>query len=134
MAGGARAEWCYHRELAAITTRRGATVHHIVIFQNGKLAENPTLELAEQVKGQPGSLVWLDLEGGLGRAGSTLTKLFGISKFTLDNVREEHERARLSKRHGYFYLVVHGMSFDMQTLEAGDTKARRALLTRSSGT
>jgi magnesium transporter len=97
-------------------------VHHIVICQNGKLAENPTLELAEQVKGQPGSLVWLDLEGGLGRAGATLTKLFGISKFTLDNVREEHERARLSKRHGYFYLVVHGMSFDMQTLEAETPK------------
>jgi hypothetical protein len=71
-------------------------VHHIVICQNAKIAENPTLELAEQVKGQPGSLVWLDLEGGLGRAGAALTKLCRSPSSLASSARTSPTRHRWS--------------------------------------
>jgi magnesium transporter len=72
--------------------------------------------LADLVR-DPRSLVWMDVEGDPQPFGEELVKLFGISPLTLEMLQEQRERAKFVEGEGYYYLVVHGLTFDAATGE-----------------
>lgn len=71
------------------------------------------------------ALVCLDIHletGDLSPYRDLLSQEFKVSTLIQSNIEEDKDRAKLLEQHGYFYLLVHGLSFDMLTGEASTPK------------
>ena len=95
---------------------------HILLWRNGKLTTDLAPEALQEVLGDPQSLVWLDIEDEPGGYADMLSHAFELSHITIKTIQEERERAKFFEGNGYFYVVVHGLSFDQKTEEAGTPK------------
>lgn len=97
--------------MATTGTRR------VVVWRGGSVRQSPSdAQLTKALQDQQ-SLVWMDLTGDPHQFGGELSKRFGLSALTLDMIAERYERAKLAQGPNYYYLVVHGLSFDQQTIE-----------------
>ncbi|HEX8036128.1 MAG TPA: magnesium/cobalt transporter CorA [Ktedonobacterales bacterium] len=97
-------------------------VQHSLVWQNNKILADVSHAVIARVQDDPHALLWLDLEGDPQAFGPTLAKTFGLSPITIETIDEEHERAKLTQGHNYFYLVVHGLVYDEKTDEAAMPK------------
>lgn len=96
---------------SAMGTRR------VLVWRGDSVRQSPNdTQLTKALQDQQ-SLVWMDLQGDPHSFGDELSKRFGLSALTLDMIAERYERAKLAQGDGYFYLVVHGLSFDPQAIE-----------------
>ncbi|HEX6543676.1 MAG TPA: magnesium/cobalt transporter CorA [Ktedonobacterales bacterium] len=95
---------------------------HLVVWQNGTLQSNFTLDNVRQALDTEGSLVWLDIEGDPSKAQQTLLHTFGLSRLTARTISEEDERAKFVEGHNYYYLVMHGIGFDRKSEDATTPK------------
>jgi magnesium transporter len=94
-------------------------MRRVLIWSKGELRVDPQeVPLADLVR-DPQTLIWMDLEGDPQPYGEELVKLFGISPLTFDMLLEQRERARFTEGDGYYYLAVHGLTYDAVT---GDGK------------
>jgi magnesium transporter len=93
----------------------------VAIWQQGKVREQRFAEdkLREALQ-DPSARIWIDIEGELGSMSSVLTRVFKLSHITVDGIKEARERAKLVTGNGYFYLVMHGMTY---TAGSGETDA-----------
>ena len=99
-----------------------STLLRTVAWQNGKLStENPP-ETWQAILHDPDALIWVDILGDSTPQHALLQSVFGLAHITLQTMSEEHERAKFTEQEHYFYMVVHGMSFDTQTEEAETPK------------
>lgn len=94
--------------------------HHLLVWQNGKLDTNFSLEGLQEVLADPHTVAWLDIEDDSGKYADTLAHIFKLSHLTIDTITEEAERSKLIEGLDYFNLVVHGLVFD-STIEEADT-------------
>jgi magnesium transporter len=90
-------------------------MRHVLIWRDGKLDVDPAAEQVAALAHDPRALVWMDLTGDIEQETRDLPELFGISPLTLDMLREKRERARLRSDNDYYYLSVHGLTFDPAT-------------------
>ncbi len=97
-------------------------VQHSLVWQNNNLQADVSHTIIERVQDDPHALIWLDLEGDTHSQGPTLAKTFGLSQIVIETINEEHERAKLIQGHNYFYLVVHGLTYDDKSDEADTPK------------
>lgn len=72
----------------------------------------------------PQATIWLDIQTDHHPEKYTdlLTKEFHLQPLTIDKIHEKAERAKLLSQHNYFYLVVHGLAFDGEAIEAATPK------------
>ncbi len=97
-------------------------VQHSLVWQNSNLQADVSHAIIERVQDDPHALIWLDLEGDPHTLGPTLARTFGLSQIVIETINDEHERAKLIQGHNYFYLVVHGLTYDEKTDEADTPK------------
>lgn len=95
---------------------------HILLWRNGKLTTDLAPEALHDVLGDPQSLVWLDIEGDPGEYTDLLAQVFKLSHITVKTIQEERERAKFFEANDYFYVVLHGLTFDSKTEEADTPK------------
>ena len=93
-----------------------------VVWQNGKSTTVSLPETLQEVLHDPHALIWLDIVGECGSQQALLHNVFELTPITLQTIDEEKERAKFIEQEHYFYLVVHGLSFDTQTDEADTPK------------
>src|SRR6266480_5170270 len=93
-----------------------------VVWQNGKSTTVRLPETLQEVLHDPHALIWLDIVGECGFQQALLHNVFELAPITLQTIDEEKERAKFIEQEHYFYLVVHGLSFDTQTDEADTPK------------
>ena len=93
-----------------------------VVWQNGKSSTESAPETLQEVLHDPHALIWLDIVGDCGSHQALLHNVFELAPITIQTMDEEKERAKFTEQENYFYLVVHGMSFDRQTDEADTPK------------
>src|SRR5579859_672070 len=97
-------------------------VRRTIVWQNGKTSTEISPDALQEVLHDPHALIWLDILGDCGSQETFLQEVFEISPITLQTMSEERERAKFNEQEKYFYLVMHGMSFDIQTNEAETPK------------
>ena len=93
-----------------------------VVWQNGKSTAESSPETLQEVLHDPHALVWLDILGECGLHQALLHNVFELAPITLQTLDEEKERAKFTEQENYFYLVVHGLSYDTQTDESDTPK------------
>lgn len=93
-----------------------------IAWQDGKLRTELAGEALREALREPQALVWLDIQGDLAAYNGTLTRAFQLSPLTITSIGEEHGRAKLIEGKGYFYLIVHGLTFSRATLEGHTPK------------
>ncbi len=93
-----------------------------VVWQNGKTSTESSPDTLQEVLRDPHALIWLDILGDCGAQETLLQNLFELAPITIQTMSEERERAKFNEQEHYFYLVMHGMSFDTQTNEASTPK------------
>ncbi len=93
-----------------------------LVWQNGKATTESPPETLQEVLHDPHALIWLDILGECGSQEAFLHNVFELAPITIQTMGEEKERAKFTEQENYFYLVVHGMSFDTQTAEANMPK------------
>src|SRR5574340_1311595 len=93
-----------------------------VIWQGGTIKSLDSLETLQAIPQNPPALVWLDITGDCGRYSDILRNTFQRAHITLQTMCEEAERAKFTERENYFYLVMHGLSFDAKTGDADTPK------------
>ncbi|HJT59706.1 MAG TPA: magnesium/cobalt transporter CorA [Ktedonobacteraceae bacterium] len=89
-----------------------------IAWQNGKLSTDIPLEQLSEILLDPHALIWLDMVGDCSSCESQLCDVFKLEPIIVHTMCEEHERAKFLERDTYFYLVVHGMTFNTVTEEA----------------
>jgi magnesium transporter len=89
-----------------------------VVWQNGKISTEGPPEKLQEVLQDPHALIWLDIVGNCAPQETLLHNVFELAPITIQTMAEEKERAKFNEQDNYYYLVVHGMSFDTQTNEA----------------
>jgi len=89
-----------------------------IAWRNGKLSTDIQLEKLSEILPDPHALVWLDIVGDCSDCESKLCDVFKLEPIVVKTMCEERERAKFLERDDYFYLVVHGMTFDPATEEA----------------
>lgn len=89
-----------------------------VVWQNGNISTEYPPEKLQEVLQDPRALIWLDIVGNCTPQASLLHNVFELAPITIHTMAEEKERAKFNEQDNYYYLVVHGMSFDSQTNEA----------------
>ncbi|GCE24999.1 magnesium transport protein CorA [Dictyobacter alpinus] len=95
-----------------------------VVWHQGSLLVDCSLGQLRDALRDPQSVIWLDIltDGHLEKYTDLLTNEFKLLPLTMEKLEEPHERAKLISHHNYFYLVVHGLEFDMQEIEARTPK------------
>ncbi len=93
-----------------------------VVWRDGKTSTASTPDTLQEVLHNPRALIWLDILGDCGSQDTLLHNVFELAPITIQTMSEEKERAKFNEQEHYFYLVVHGMSFDTQTNEASTPK------------
>jgi len=93
-----------------------------IVWQNGSIQINPSIENLPEILYGPHTLVWLDIEGDCTPAEQMLKDVFKLQRITIRTMSEEHERAKYTDNEVYNYLVVHGLVFDTTTEEAETPK------------
>ena len=93
-----------------------------IIWQKGKLSFDLPLEKLPETLNDPQALVWLDIQGDFSPFESMLRNVFKLQHITVQTMCEEHERAKFAESEDYYYLVVHGLTFDATTEEAETPK------------
>lgn len=94
-----------------------------VVWQNGKISTESSLETLQEALHDPHVLIWLDIMGDCDPPQEALLhNVFELAPITIQTMGEEKERAKFNEQDKYFYLVLHGMSFDAQTNEANTPK------------
>ncbi len=94
----------------------------IVVWQNGRTSTEISPDALQGIVHDPHALVWLDILGDSRSQETLLHDVFELASITLKTMSEERERAKFTEQENYFYLVVHGMSFDARTNEANTPK------------
>ena len=95
---------------------------HSLVWEDGHVRVDVGISGLIKAKQTNTALAWLDLDGQPHQFRQMLRDSFGISDFILDVIDEDRERSKLTERHGYYHLVVHGLSFDPTTEEAETPK------------
>ena len=94
----------------------------LLVWQNGKLNKQATMKTVGDVLRDPTAVVWLDIKGDITDCRDQLHTTFKLSAITLDTIQEERERAKFTEGKTYFYLVMHGLTFDETTQEGTTPK------------
>ncbi|MBA3824779.1 MAG: magnesium/cobalt transporter CorA [Ktedonobacterales bacterium] len=87
----------------------------LLVWQNGKLNKQVTLKTLGDVLRDPQAVIWLDIDGDITDCRDQLHSVFKLSSITLDTMQEDRERAKFTEGKSYFYLVMHGLTFDEAT-------------------
>src|SRR5258708_14098462 len=93
-----------------------------VVWQNGKISTDSSPETIQEVLHDPHALIWLDIMGNCSSQEALLHDVFELAPITIQTMDEEKERAKFNEQENYFYLVVHGLSYDAQVDEADTPK------------
>jgi magnesium transporter len=92
-------------------------MRHVLVWSNGALRVEPKEAPLADLVSDPQALIWVDVEGDLQPFEEDLINAFGISPLTVEMLEEQRERARFAEGEGYYYLAVHGLTFDAATGE-----------------
>jgi len=93
-----------------------------VVWQNGKISTDSSPEIIQEALHDPHALIWLDIMGNCSSQEALLHDVFELAPITIQTMDEEKERAKFNEQENYFYLVVHGLSYDAQIDEAATPK------------
>ncbi len=93
-----------------------------IVWQNGDIRINPPLEDLPAILNDTQALAWLDIQGDCNSSERMLKDMFKLQHITIQTMCEEHERAKFAESDDYYYLVVHGLTFDAKTEEAETPK------------
>ncbi|HLZ63738.1 MAG TPA: magnesium/cobalt transporter CorA [Ktedonosporobacter sp.] len=94
----------------------------VVVWQNGHSRTENLSEALHEVVNDPHALTWLDIVGDCSEQEELLCNVFSLAPITIQTMCEDKERAKFNEQEHYFYLVVHGISFDTQSNEANTPK------------
>jgi magnesium transporter len=99
-------------------------VQRALLWQDGKLMADESTRTIKNALQDPAAVVWLDLimDHDPEQYMSILRSVLKFSHLTIESIREEHERSKLTQGIGYFYLVMHELDFDTTTGEASTPK------------
>jgi magnesium transporter len=97
-------------------------MQHLLIWQNNRLRATASIDKLSQVKQEGDTLIWLDIQDELGQWRKRLASAFDLAPITLDTMAEVYERAKFNEGRGYFYLVVHGLTFHADAGQAETPK------------
>jgi magnesium transporter len=99
-------------------------VQRALLWQDGKLRADESTQTIKNALQDPAAVVWLDLiiDQDPEQYMSILRNVLKFSHLTIESIREEHERSKLTQGNGYFYLVMHELDFDTTTGEASTPK------------
>ncbi len=93
-----------------------------IVWQHGTSSRESPPETLQEVVHDPHALIWLDMLGACASQQALLHNVFELAPITIQTMDEEKERAKFTEQEHYFYLVVHGMSFDTRTDQANMPK------------
>ncbi|GCE17039.1 magnesium/cobalt transporter CorA [Dictyobacter kobayashii] len=99
-------------------------MQQIIVWKQGSLLVDCSREQLHDALQDPQAISWLDIQSDnhLEKYTDLLTEEFHLQPLTIEKIQEEKERAKLLSQHNYFYLVVHGLEFDSENIEAGTPK------------
>jgi len=72
-----------------------------VVWQNGKISTESSLEKLQEVLQDQRALIWLDILGDCGPQEAYLHNVFALAPITIQAMREEYERAKFIERDNY---------------------------------
>ncbi|WP_338252199.1 magnesium/cobalt transporter CorA [Dictyobacter halimunensis] len=95
-----------------------------MVWREGSLIGDCSLEQLHDALQDPHATIWLDIqtEHCPEKYIDLLTQEFHLQPLTIEKIQEKGERAKLISQHNYFYLVVHGLEFDGDEIEAATPK------------
>src|SRR6266566_5768957 len=93
-----------------------------IVWQHGTSSRESPPETLQEVVHDPHALIWLDMLGACASQQALLHNVFELAPITIQTMDEEKERAKFNEQENYFYLVVHGLSYDTQIDEADTPK------------
>jgi magnesium transporter len=91
-----------------------------IVWQDGKLTDNPPPQMVADALRDPKALVWYDVQGDPAEYAPELARTFALTPFTIEALQDDHALTKLRQVDGYFHLVVHGLTLD-QAAEAAAT-------------
>ncbi|GHO89873.1 magnesium/cobalt transporter CorA [Dictyobacter formicarum] len=99
-------------------------MQRIIIWQQGSLKSDCSLGQLHDALQDPQAIIWLDIQSDqhLEKYTDLLAKEFHLQPLIIEKIQEDKERAKLLSYHNYFYLVVHGLEFDGEEIEAATPK------------
>ncbi len=108
------------------------------VYKGGQLRCDLPLDQVRALIDDPDARIWLDLESVEEKRILEIGAWFGISHFTMEDLVERGQRAKLEEGDGYYYLVMHAIEFDraldrVTTPELDIVFGERFLLTAHDG-
>lgn len=97
-------------------TTGAAATRDVLLWRGGAVKWAPSDAQLTRAMQDPQSLVWIDIQGDPRAFSDELSQRFGLSSLTLDMIAEQFERSKLVQGEQYYYLVVHGMMFNPDTI------------------
>jgi magnesium transporter len=99
-------------------------MQQIVIWQQGSLQFSCSQNQIHEALQDDQAVVWLDIQfdGSLQKYVDLLSNEFNIQSLVINMIQEDKERAKLISHGHYFYLVVHGLTFDVENIETTTPK------------
>ena len=99
-------------------------MQQIVIWQNGSLQISCSPDQIHSALEDDQAVVWLDIQfdDSLQKYEALLKKEFGLLPLVIEMIQENKERAKLISHGHYFYLVVHSLVFNAESIEAATPK------------
>lgn len=99
-------------------------MQQLLVWQQGKVSADCSLQTLHNALQDQQALTWLDVqvEDDVSKYIDLLTNEFKLSRLVTDSLEDKIERSKLVEQHGYFYLVVHGLAFDMDSAETSTPK------------
>ncbi|GCE12045.1 magnesium/cobalt transporter CorA [Tengunoibacter tsumagoiensis] len=99
-------------------------MQQLFIWHNGTLTADASVEEIHTALEDKQAVIWLDLQvdGNLAKYRDLLSSVFKLAPITIESMEEQKERSRLVEHHTYFNLVLHGLTFQRETVEASTPK------------
>lgn len=97
-------------------------MQHSLLWSNNVLTEDISPAMLAKARRSEGTLIWLDLSGEMAKYRSLLRETFGLSALTISTITDTAERARFVSTPQYFYLIAHGLTYDVKSDQASTPK------------
>jgi magnesium transporter len=86
-----------------------------IVYRNGQANAHINQSDFDAALHDPQALTWIDLsEENIDKFIGILAHTLEIDRFTIEMVSELRERAKFTESKGYYYLVVHDLSYDSE--------------------
>ena len=93
-------------------------MHRTLIWRGGSASASTSDKEISPALGEQNSVVWLDISGEIDEEQQLLTHVCGISRLSIESIKDRTERARLIHGPHYYHLILYALIFKKESEDA----------------